>query len=78
MDNLNAGILGGITVAVPPAAAGEDLSRLGRSIEANQSRLKQEIVRVQQLRSALLSAVTSGQHEVPASYDEFIRDEGAA
>lgn len=78
MDNLNAGILGGITVAVPPAAAGEDISRLGRSIEANQSRLKQEIVRVQQLRSALLSAVTSGQHEVPASYDEFIRDEGAA
>ncbi len=78
MDNLNAGILGAITVAVPPAAVGDGLSRLGRSIEANQTRLKQEIARVQELRSALLSALTSGQHEVPASYDEFIRDEGAA
>lgn len=78
MDNLNAGILGAISVAVPPPAVIEDLSQLGRSMESSQQALKKEIAFLKEVRSAVLSSLLAGQHQIPTSYDEFIRDEEVA
>lgn len=39
---------------------------------------RQAAERCERLRSAFLAALVSGGHSIPVSYDEFIRDEGAA
>lgn len=78
MDNLNAGILGAISVAIPPPAVIEDLSQLGRSTESHQQALKKEIAFLKEVRSAVLSSLLAGKHQIPTSYDEFIRDEEVA
>lgn len=78
MDNLNAGILGAISVAIPPPAVIDDLSQLGRSTESHQQALKKEIAFLKEVRSAVLSSLLAGKHQIPASYDEFIRDEEVA
>ena len=78
MDNLNAGILGAISVAIPPPGVIEDLSQLGRSMKSHQQALKKEIAFLKEVRSAVLSSLLAGKHQIPTSYDEFIRDEEVA
>lgn len=51
--------------------------QLRRMLEA-EDRGRDEIGQLRTLRSALLATLLTGAHEIPSSYDEFIRDEGAA
>ncbi|WP_282005942.1 hypothetical protein [Propioniciclava sinopodophylli] len=51
--------------------------QLRRMLEA-EDRGREEIGQLRTLRSALLATLLTAAHEIPSSYDEFIRDEGAA
>lgn len=70
--------LAGAKVVVPSLEAQREWVAVAEEFERLVGTQRAELDKAKRLRASLLASLLSGQHEVPASYDEFIRDEGAA
>lgn len=76
--HINLGILRGMDVPIPSVEMQAQVCSQLNAIEASIEVEKTESESLKSARGALLSALLCGTHPIPASYDEFIRDEGAA
>lgn len=65
-------------IVIPDMSAQRDWVALAQQFEHLVDTQRVQLGRSRALRSSLLTALLSGEHAVPDSYDEFIRDEGAA
>jgi type I restriction enzyme S subunit len=74
MANLNRSILGAIPVMIPPVDQREALAAGWVALRATARGLDQTIADLRILRANLLTALLSGEHELPESYDEFIEE----
>ncbi|MFX0538582.1 restriction endonuclease subunit S [Ornithinimicrobium sp. Y1847] len=72
MANLNRTILGNIPVVIPPIADRMALSESWSSMRTADQALAVTISTLRGLRSNLLTALLSGEHEIPESYDEVM------
>lgn len=65
-------------IVIPDMSAQRDWVALAQQFEHLVDTQRVQLGRSRALRSSLLTALLSGEHAVPDSYDEFIRNEGAA
>jgi len=70
--NISQSQLRNFEVSWPSAIRRAELSELVRSIEEVVLRTEQAVEDAKNLRSGLLSALLSGEHEIPASYDSLL------
>lgn len=76
--HINLGILRTMDVPIPSVDMQAQVCSQLNAIEASIVAKMAESEALKSTRGALLSALLGGTHQIPSSYDEFIRDEGAA
>lgn len=74
MANLNRDILGNIPVLVPPEDRRQALADSWSSLRQVERTGSSAIASLQALRSNVLTALLSGEHEIPESYDQLIQE----
>lgn len=76
--HINLGILRAMDLPIPSVDMQAQVCSQLNAIEASIVAKMAESEALKSTRGALLSALLGGTHQIPSSYDEFIRDEGAA
>ncbi|MDV8002879.1 restriction endonuclease subunit S [Rhodococcus sp. IEGM 1408] len=61
-----------ITVQVPQRSRQEEIGRTMASLDALAEKAQSALDRLRNLRSSMLSALLSGEHEIPETYDQFL------
>jgi len=77
MKKVNQTILRSLTVPCPPIDEQRRALRTLRAVEAAVEVQQSKVQDLRRLRSALLCALLSGEHEIPESYDRFLSEDGA-
>lgn len=75
MPNLNTSVLGEVPIVVPEASARETLRSSWRFLRLTDGEYMAHQRRLRTLRSNVLTALLSGEHEIPESYDELLAEE---
>ena len=78
MPKINQPALMGLMVPDIADGAREEQAVVLDALDALRVGLGKELDALDRQRAALLGSLLTGAHEIPSSYDEFIRDEGAA
>lgn len=78
MPKINQSALMGLMVPDIADEVREEQAVVLDALDALRVGLGEELDALDRQRVAMLGSLLTGQHEVPASYDEFTRDEGAA
>ena len=74
MANLNRSILSKIPVALPPESTQHRWAQAWIALRGSERRAATSLADLRTLRSNLLTALLSGEHEIPESYDELIQE----
>ena len=78
MPKINQSALMGLLVPDIADGAREEQAVVLDALDALRVGLGEELDALDRQRAAMLGSLLTGDHEIPCSYDEFIRDEGAA
>lgn len=78
MPKINQSALMGLMVPDIADEAREEQAVVLDALDALRVGLGEELDALDRQRAAMLGSLLTGHHEIPCSYDEFIRDEGAA
>lgn len=76
--NLKKESVGATVVTAPALDYQKEATRVLSTVATHVATTTDALSLLQELRRGLLESLLSGQREIPSSYDEFIRDEGAA
>ncbi len=72
MPRVSANDLSAIAVSLPPLSEQRRIADVIESVDKYITALDESVEAASNLRSALLSDLLSGHHEIPASYDELL------
>ena len=72
LKNISLSWLREFTIAIPPISRQREVADLIGAFDSTLTAVMRGLSRAQKLRSALLTDLLSGNHEIPASYDELL------